>query len=502
LSRQPDQSTLLPLMPTFVLRSFKPMNRKLTSACIVFFLFALYLPQASAQLQTHRLSPSVVLVLNLVSKDRVQPVTGIVISDDGLVLVPARFVASKGELVVLDGGTDIIKNGRPAEVVNQASANGWALLSVKGLTRPGISLSETTATLDSELHLTAFPPAEQIANGLPPLRAAVKTVQDKTTQAYSISPATPQPYVSGPILDDCGYLNGISLTTAAQSIQTNAVAVTLFADDLRNTLNALKIKLPLATCTQALLKPMAQAEAQQDAAATPAQPIDNETDPNFVKPEVYNRFIQQKRLNPFQGATPKPRITKKPSIWRSVPFWLPLLGFIMLTALVWKAFFFFRLRKASDETPPSEGLESSGIELEATDSLQNPRSVPSDNEQLPDMNKLPAGCDGVLVIDGLAEPDSRFKRYRAVNMQNIDFVIGNHDSDIIIKHPSISASHARLVKNGAFMTLSDLGSKTGTYIKEVPCLKGEVMYFVSEDEVFLGDVQLRFSLIRNEAEPS
>jgi hypothetical protein len=488
-------------MPTLSLRSFKPMNSKLTSACIVFFLFALYLPQASAQLQVRRLSPSVVLVLNLVSKDRVQPVTGIVISDDGLVLVPARFVATKGELLVMDGGTDIIRNGRPAEIVNQASANGWALLSVKGLTRPGITLSETTATLASELHLTAFPPAKQIANGLPPLWASVKTVQDKTTQAYSISPATPQPYVSGPILDDCGYLNGISLTTGVQSIQTSGVAVTLFADDLRNTLNALKLELPLATCAQALQKPVAQIETQQDSAAKPGQQIDNETDPNFVKPEVYNRFIEQKRLNPFQGARPQPRVTEKPSIWRSIPFWLPLLGLVMLAALAWKAFFFFRLRKAGVETPPSDSLESSGIQLEMIDSVENPRSVPSDIEQLPDMNKLPSGCDGILVIDGLAEQDNRFKRYLAVNTQSIDLVIGKHDTDIIIKHPSISVSHARFVKNGAFMTLSDLGSNTGTYIKDVPCLKGEVMYFVSEDEVFLGDVQLRFSLIKNEAGP-
>ena len=62
--------------------------------------------------QAAQLSPSVVLVLKLVAADRVQPVTGVVVSDDGLVLVPAEFVAEQAEIIVLDGGTDIIAHGR------------------------------------------------------------------------------------------------------------------------------------------------------------------------------------------------------------------------------------------------------------------------------------------------------------------------------------------------------------------------------------------------------
>ena len=53
-------------------------------------------------------------VLRLVSATHVEPTTGIVLSDSGLVLVPENFAGPDDEIIVLDGGTDIIRNGRPA----------------------------------------------------------------------------------------------------------------------------------------------------------------------------------------------------------------------------------------------------------------------------------------------------------------------------------------------------------------------------------------------------
>ena len=79
-------------------------------------LVAFALTHAAAAQQAEPMSPSVVLVLKLVSSTHVKPTTGIVISDDGLVLVPAEFASGEGEMIVLDGGTDILSNGRPAQV--------------------------------------------------------------------------------------------------------------------------------------------------------------------------------------------------------------------------------------------------------------------------------------------------------------------------------------------------------------------------------------------------
>ena len=77
-------------------------------------LIALCMAQVATAQQTETMSPSVVLVLKLVSSTHVKPTTGIVVSDSGLVVVPAEFASGEGEMIVLDGGTDILSNGRPA----------------------------------------------------------------------------------------------------------------------------------------------------------------------------------------------------------------------------------------------------------------------------------------------------------------------------------------------------------------------------------------------------
>ena len=80
-------------------------------------------------------------VLRLVSATHVEPTTGVVLSDTGLVLVPEDFAGSGDEIIVLDGGTDIIRNGRPARIERRFSAEGLQVLSVEGLKRPGVTLA-------------------------------------------------------------------------------------------------------------------------------------------------------------------------------------------------------------------------------------------------------------------------------------------------------------------------------------------------------------------------
>ena len=131
-------------------------------------LLGLFLLQAASAQQTVPMPASIVLVLKLVSNTHVKPVTGIVISDDGLILVPAEFVSTEGEIVVLDGGTDIAGHGRPATVVNPSINGGLALISVEGLDLPGITLAKSSQASASDFHLSAFPPAKYIAKGASP----------------------------------------------------------------------------------------------------------------------------------------------------------------------------------------------------------------------------------------------------------------------------------------------------------------------------------------------
>ena len=99
------------------------------------------------------------------------PIAGVlVISDDGLVLVPSEFVEGTAEIIVLDGGTDITSNGRPGTVQARSPDTGMAILSVDGLKRPGIRLSQTHDLYADGMHFQAFPPARLIAAGAPPLK--------------------------------------------------------------------------------------------------------------------------------------------------------------------------------------------------------------------------------------------------------------------------------------------------------------------------------------------
>lgn len=492
-----------------------PVLRQYCSQLLALLLLVLVLPVTAHAQQQQPMSPSVVLVLKLVSATHVEPTTGIVVADNGLVLVPADFVLSGGEIIVLDGGTDIIKHGRPATIADQSGGGKLAVLSVNGLARTGITFSKNMLNAETGLQLTAFPPAEYIAKGSPPIRVPVKVLQDNPNVPFSVSPSTPLPYVSGPILDACGYLAGVSLTTGPQSLEPGKPVLTLFADELRQALEALKIVMPSASCSYQPQKTLPPANTGSEGEIAPeTSGTDQKTaqagETNLIGPDVYKPFIPQKRLNPFQGATPPqmPVDTTRPSLWRSIPLWLILLVFISLAALSWKGFMFWRLHKgdfglASDATDTaSEEPDMAALQSASDYTGDKPRSVPLEGGEFPDMNALPEGCDGLLVIDGFVDTDMRFQRFCAVNTQAINIIIGRSDADININHPVIGRSHACLESNGELMTLSDLGSTSGTFIREVPCLPGEIMVVEAGDEILLGDARIRFSIIEKEAGPS
>ena len=48
-------------------------------------------------------------------------------------------------------------------------------------------------------------------------------------------------------------------------------------------------------------------------------------------------------------------------------------------------------------------------------------------------NSLPEACNGLLVIEGLLDAGTPFKRFCAVNTQQINIVIGRGEADIIFR---------------------------------------------------------------------
>jgi hypothetical protein len=258
-----------------------------------------------------------------------------------------------------------------------------------------------------------------------------------------------------------------------------------------------------------------------DAITDPQEPVleSSQTEAITAEPVATEVSVTESTVEPSQGAIVNPgkpangKAIDRPSFWRDIPFWLPLLGIIILGVLIWKGIFFFRLSKhAPAETAPartgpinqfaSEEPDTAQLQAGSDPSSPGPRSAPLDEAEIPDMNALPSGCNGIVLIEGQLDADTPFKRLCAVNTAQIDLIIGRGEADISIEHPAISRAHARLQIDAHSMILSDLGSSNGTFIRGIPCLQGEIMFIETEDEIFLGDVGFRISVIGKEMEPS
>lgn len=493
---------------------------------LLLLLFLCLVPVASARDDSPAFS-SVVLVLKLVSTTHVRPTTGIVIAENGLVLVPADFASAEGEIIVLDGGADILSNGRPATVVNPSIPGGLAILSVKGLSRPGVTVSQSAFSQEAELHLAAFPPAEYIAKGAEPLWTPVKLILDGSNRPVSISAETPLPYVTGAIVDNCGYLAGLGLAKGAQSMETGKAPDALFVDELSGILASVQVILPTATCKNPQLSSEDPAnpahpdhvngetsDAEDQAKDLPLEPetagasASETLEPVAQTPSSHS---QQGNTSKMDNAAKSITRTDPPSLWRSVPLWLPLLVLLALGALIWKVVFFLRSGK-SDGRQPSNTTSGPGIQSASdepdTEQLEpgsessavKPRSAPSLELTTLDLSARPDGCNGVFVIEGHLDSDTDFKRFCFVNTDKINIVIGRGEADITIEHTAISRNHARIESHGELMTVSDLGSKNGTFIGDIPCLQGEIMFIGAEDQISLGDVQFKSSVVKQEAE--
>lgn len=461
---------------------------------------------------------SIVLVLKLVSKTQVQPTTGVVVSDSGLVMVSAGFITEGDEIVVMDGGTDISTYARPATLIDSDEQSGMAVISVADLKRKPILLSKFVSTADGGLHLAAFPPAEQIANGAAPLWLPVLVESVSGHDQWRVNNADSLPNVSGPILDVCGFFTGMQLASGGQSLNS-ANASTQIGAPMLDALKRLNISLAPASCdTSAGSERNATSRANENAATKASQqpPSVDETMPTVID---HARDAGTDDAGREQIATPsgtdKPQTDAisrpvsqapaqaAPSVWSLVPWWLWLLIAVLLAATFFKLTRLWQLVNRSP-SPPAESqlrqapiVEPPTIELlrgAADRDTHGLAAYAIAEEQMPDINLLPEGCNAIVCIKGKLSNGSQFSRYASVEKSHIDLIIGRGEADISIESPTISRQHARLKGSMNALTISDLGSNNGSFIGTVPCLPGEIIYVGTGDEVMLGDVRFNISV--------
>jgi hypothetical protein len=424
-------------------------------------------------------------VLRLVSATHVEPTTGVVLSDTGLVLVPEDFASVGDEIIVLDGGTDIIRHGRPAQIERKFTFEGLQVLAVEGLTRRGLTLAATRLMQGDEVWLTAFPPAELIAEGKPPLNMSATVDVFSENNRPSLSSESTLPNVTGALVDSCGNLVGVSLADDIQSMEVSSATRYQWRDTLLKIFTEMGIALREFDCNAAQ-----PAEPEPEIEETIEEPApEPEVEPEPEAEESLEEVIEEPTEPPAEEMPDVDEHALQEPVPDSLPpfedkgsglaVWFWLLAALLAGGL---GYVIHRIRRSGPE-------RSSELENAEKENLEPPVVETADEAA-----EIPVLLDSELRISGSLRDGTEFEDCCAVSENAINVIIGRGDTDLVISSPAVSRRHVSL--NGTFreLTVSDLGSSNGTSINGVPCLEGEIMFLEPGDVLVLGDARCTLEL--------
>jgi hypothetical protein len=441
----------------------------------------------------------VVPVLRLVSETHVEPTTGVVLASSGLVLVPDDFAGMGDEIVVLDGGNDIVRNGRPAHLQRAFPELGLEVLMVEGLSRTPAPLAATGPADGDTVRLRAFPPAEEIAEGAAPVEASATIVLLTESDTPSIAAATPLPNVTGPLLDACGNLVGLSLTGSVQTMTPSSETRYRWQGALREVLETLGLPVGGVPCTPpavaettpAEIPPPVPPEPDIETAEAPMpEPAPGEPEPEVsskvpVEEEVAGSEIPLDELPPWEdhSAGPQDGPAESAGEESQASSWWWLAGGLLLLA---GGVAVHRLRRAGPVDAAAPATTSGDGEVEGTASnLADPTQPEAAGEPT---------ADSQVVLRGHYADGRSLEISARVSADAINLDIGRGGADLEIDSLAVSRRHARLNGTRAALTITDLGSSNGTSIDGVPCLEDEILYLEPGSTVILGDVRFSVSV--------
>jgi len=289
----------------------------------------------------------------------------------------------------------------------------------------------------------------------------VKFIKSNSTDAFIISTETPLPDTTGPIIDNCGYLVGLNLAEGEEP-------VVVLGDEMSVIFDSMQIDLQSSTCQTPAHEKVIPVNSAIDEPANTLGQANTEEEANKTPDPIMKTL----------AASPT-NVQKQPSALDIVPIWLWVISALIMVVVVAKFVFFLRPTK---HRPQQFTVEPDTSELDA---LSKSSSIHTDKAET---------LDGMVVIKGSLGDDKPFRLAHMVNTKHIDVVIGQGDADICIEAMAVSSPHARLKSIGESLTISDLGSSHGTFIRDIPCLPNEVMMINPEDEILLGDVRVNISV--------
>lgn len=469
---------------------------------------------AQATASANSMPPWTVLALKLVSATHVQPTTGIVLAAPDLVLVAMDFAREGDEIMVLDGGTDIVRHGRPATIIHTLPADKLAILKVQGLSRPAASLSALSEAEHKTLNLVAFPPAEAIAQGAAPVRSSVKALPAITTTHPTLDPF---PNVSGALTDTCGNLVAFNLAVSVQSMQPTASPRLVWPDALKRAAELAGTPLRISPCSAAEAKepepvtaavepepspadapktePAAvevAADQEQDLAEEDQVAADGSLDFEQLDEEITDELAAETdtdaEIDPVaaqaDGIENADDAETAGGQARKFSVAARLLSFLALALIL--AWWLYRQRaKRNNGKTANAGSRRDPRMTEAGPG--EPATVRFDTAL------QQAGLIHLQLQGQLPDGES-FSQQLPIGDSDWQAEIGRQDADIELASATISRRHARIQIHDGRITISDLGSTNGTRLNGVPCLPDEVFFVQSSDELQLGDVIFKLQL--------
>lgn len=435
----------------------------LLTAVASFALLMLASP-ADAQLPTRSTMPDpVVLVVRTIDQERVQPTAGVVIgrsnTGERLVVVAADFVRRDGDLFVLDGGTDFTRDGLPASRENVQEGEALAVIAVPGLQRPALRVTFNPPESDHEVRLAAWPPAEMMAVGALPFWVPVNVAGTMTGEAQTLMPGENVPNLTGPLIDLCGQWAGMVIASGEPGTNAGEAPLVLLNDELLRIAQSLDIDLGLEACMQ-------------------VAPVGSVVAPTTVPPERQEQGMISKALETAN---------------------LGMGAIVFLLSAVISGIVFWALIKRRAATQRRQRMRRTLATETVTfsaDGLPTRRTA----AEPPTFNPgtTPPGSSGWLRIEGTHADGRPLRAVTAINEGKFQAVIGRAGVSLSADGPGISRKHAVIVGEGGLLTISDLGSRNGTFVNGVRCQKDEVFYIDENDKILLGaaEVTVRMSPVK------
>jgi hypothetical protein len=335
------------------------------------------------------------------------------------------------------------------------------VIAVNGLNRRPIRLTYNPPATDHELRLAAFPPAQQLAVGDAPYWAPVNVSAGGVDLQQKLLDPEAVPALTGPLIDLCEQWSGLII---AADPETSGAPRAILNDELIGLLESMGVRIQLEACVE--VAPVGgfddqTAVYQPVPASTPAQRNNNPS----VLPDALGDFASLRALIVFASVV----------LLSLIAFWL----WSKTRARKKREIRRKKAREATTVTYSSSGM---------------PTQVSAPPPETTAFGTRPPGTTSWLKVEGVHADGRPLRGVVGVDERNFRVEIGRAGAHLAIDGPGISRRHAVITGENGVMTISDMGSRNGTFVNGIACQKHEIFYLKDKDVLLLGAAQVSITL--------